>query len=214
MKKLFGHLYDQTGACPECGKPLRPVRYFTGVEDHRTNLGTQQIRHGSKLYNQTTYNVNYTNIQEHRAGFCDACDQAEWDAKEANWPKPGRGPVIGAIVGCVALAVGVALLVLSPWRELEGLASKNMSGVLVLLMGGGLFALIGCLASYIPKRKEYAQHMAGYRAPYVPKAEAELSNWAKNRSKPIPSDGRVYWSLTEFETMQKINSMLNGSYFK
>lgn len=209
MKQLFGNLYDQTGACPKCGGLLRPVRYYTAVEGDRTSLGSRQVSRGTKQYTQTTTSTQYTDITERRAGFCDACDRAEWAAKEANWPKPGRGPVIGAIVGGVALAVGVALLALSPWRELEGLASKNMGGVFVLLLGGGLFALIGCLTAYMPKRKEYARHMAGYRAPYVPRTEAELSGWAKSRAKPYPSDGLTYFNLTEMQTMMK----MSGNYF-
>ena len=205
MKVLFGHLYDACGSCPECGRLLRPVRYYTGAESSRTDMGSRQVG----KYTQTLYHVGYSDIREHRAGFCDACDRAEWDAKEADWPKPGKAGLIGGIIGGAALVTGILLMLFCPWRSLEGLASKNFGAIFVLLCGGGLFTLIYALGAYIGKRREYVRHKNGYRAPYVVKTEAELSEWAKNRAKPIPSDGRTYWNLTEFETMQK----LNGGYF-
>lgn len=210
MKKLLGHLYDQTGACPECGRPLRPVRYYTGAEDSRTNLGTRQVSRGTKQYSQTSYNVNYTDIREHRAGFCDACDQAEWDAKEANWPKPSAFVTVAAIAGIVLFLVGLTLLLLMFLRF--GIGSEQSKKLLTpafACMGVGAFTMLGTLDHFIKQTRAYSKHKKGFRAPYVPKTEAELSNWAKNRAKPIPSDGRVYWNLTEFETMQK----LNGNYF-
>jgi len=51
--------------------------------------------------------------------------------------------------------------------------------------------------------------MEGYRAPYAPRTEAELSDWAKSRARPVPSDGLTYFNLTEMETMMK----MNGSFF-
>ena len=141
------------------------MRYYTGAEDSRTNLGTRQISRGAKQYQQTFYSVNYTDIREHRAGFCDACDLAEWDAKEANWPKPKAAMLIGAIIGFVALAVAVLLLVLTLWHNMETVAAKNMSGLLMLLFGGGIFALFGFGSSYLSMRKEYVRHRDGYRAP-------------------------------------------------
>ncbi len=206
MKKLYGNLYDQYGPCPVCGRLMRPVRYFTGVEGKTTNTGSRQINHGSRQYTQTFTSTHYSVIREHRLGFCEACDRAEFEFKEANWPKPGKAGLIGAVAGGGLIVVG-AILLLAFFRMVD--APNALSAVAIGSMAVGLFTLIVALTNLLPQRHEYIRHQKGYRAPYVPKTEAQLSDIAKGWAKPYPSDGRTYWSLSEMQIMQK----MNGNYF-
>ena len=205
MIDMEGHVYVRFGTCPACGRLMQSVRYFSGAEGKSTKLSPRQVTIGTKQYTQTTTSTEYSDIREHRAGFCEACDRAEFETKENNWPKPGKGFLICAIVCGVVMVVGAALLVML----LNDVIPSNLAAVPIICLVGGLFFMACALGEYIPKWRAYAKHKRGYRAPYVPKTEEQLSNIAKNLAKSYYSDGRTYWNLTEMKHMQMWNGNLN-----
>lgn len=169
MRKIGEHLYEEAGLCPQCGKPMRRVRYFVGKKGDTTKVGPER-RQGKFIVQSTS--TEYNNLQQKLAGFWENCDRAAFEEKENNWPKPGKGLLYGAALGAVCIVAALAILLYALWKGNPG---RGAIIVAVVLFLPGLGTLWATLTERHTRMKEYEWHQAGNRNPYPVRNEELLS---------------------------------------
>ena len=152
-------VYDEPGACPKCGQPMRPIRLFHA--DTRTAaLSSSKDYRGGRWVTTTTYNTSYNNIQPCTLGFCDACHRAEQDSDQArkgqNPPSPVKW-IAGVVLTVYGIAFTVRSIILNE-SEVNALLASAFAALAL-----GLYLFFKNIGKYRKERKDHLRYKAGER---------------------------------------------------
>ena len=185
------HAYDHAGACPKCGRSMRPIEL---IHAHVT------VSRGETVGDKTYYTTRYSDISPRTIGFCDFCCQEEYEANAkvrpsaSGWLKE-LAVALAAIGGIVAVSRA----------ELEENTSTLLTGVAFLVLIYGLFHFRRELSGFLKQRRIYVRQKTGTGEPYTPwSAETVADALTKALTKSM--NGEAYLTPEAFTKTKERNA--------